>query len=150
MDAREEFSYGQTFSIRYRQGRQIYDMIMKDMSLSGRQVWYIQEIHRNPGISQEEISRKYQIDKGSVSRAVKMLSDSGMVEVAKNPDDRRGNRLFLTDKAEKLQEKCCRYMDHVESSIERGMSDEEKAAFRSSLIRVTENMERLIKEGRTL
>lgn len=140
------FLYGKSFSIIYRHGKTMHEKMLKEFDLSGPQIWYLKEIHENPGISQEDISQGYHIDKGSVSRAVKKLSDSGFVNIEANPDDKRAYRLFLTDKAQDTYRSCIRHMQYMEKCIEKGMSEEEIRTFRRLLIKVASNIAMFAKE----
>ena len=51
-----------------------------EFNVSGPQIWYLKEIHENPGISQEDISQGYHIDKGAVSRGSKEVIERGACE----------------------------------------------------------------------
>ena len=55
------------FSIIYRHGRVMHDKVMRQFGLTGQQMGYLKYINENPGISQEELSRYAQIDKGAVA-----------------------------------------------------------------------------------
>lgn len=149
-DDKAGFSYGKSFSIIYRHGKIIHERMLRQLNISGPQIWYLKEIHENPGISQEDISQDYHIDKGSVSRAVKKLSESGLVKIESNPEDKRAYRLFLTEKAENIYGCCTKQMRFMKRHIEKGMSGEEIETFRRLLAKVTENMAELMEEGKDI
>ncbi len=142
------FLYGKSFSIIYRHGKTLHEKMLSKFEISGSQIWYLKEIHENPGISQEDISQGYHIDKGAVSRAVKKLSEGDLVRIEPNPEDKRAYRLFLTGKAEQIYERCTEQMHFMEKRIEKGMTKKEVEAFRRLLAKVTRNMAELIEEGK--
>lgn len=146
----EGFLYGRSFSIIYRHGKIIHEKMLREFNVSGPQIWYLKEIHENPGISQEDISQGYHIDKGAVSRAVKKLSKGGLVRIEPNPDDKRAYRLFLTEKAEEMYRCCTKQMRYMEKRMEEGMTKEEIETFRRLLSKVTADMAGLIKEGKDI
>lgn len=52
------------------------------------------------GITQDDIARKFQIDKGAVARSVKKLEDREFIRRIPDPENRRKYLIFLTEKGE--------------------------------------------------
>ncbi len=134
------------FSIIYRHGRVMHDKAMKQFGITGQQMGYIRLIGENPGISQEELARRMQIDKGAVAKAVGNLAEKGFVERRKNPDDRRAYCLFPTEKARSIGSKMEQCVGRLEDALSEGLTPQEREIFEDLLGRVTENMMSMMKK----
>ncbi|MFW5797993.1 MAG: MarR family winged helix-turn-helix transcriptional regulator [Spirochaetota bacterium] len=62
----------------------------------------LRHIHLSPGITQKELSRRTQIDKGTAARGVAELESAGYVRREPDAGDRRARRLYLTCAGERL------------------------------------------------
>ena len=136
------------FSIIYRHGRVMHDKAMKQFGITGQQMGYIRWIGENPGISQEALARRMQIDKGAVAKAVGNLVEKGFVERRKNPDDRRAYCLFPTEKARNIRSRIEQCARRIEGELFDGLTPEETELFENLLGRVTENMMRMLEGGK--
>ena len=63
----------------------------------------IPTVRHQPGISQKEISRLLNMDKGAVARRVASLEQKGYLIRKENPEDGRSQYLYATEKAESLK-----------------------------------------------
>ena len=63
----------------------------------------IHTVRHQPGISQKEICRQLNADKGAVARRVARLEEKGYLIRRPDPADGRSQQLFATDKAEGLR-----------------------------------------------
>jgi DNA-binding MarR family transcriptional regulator len=71
----------------------------KKFDLSGYQYSYLIEICRNPGISQEQLTKNMHIDKSNVARGLTSLVEKDYIFRQNNPNDNRYILLYPTDKA---------------------------------------------------
>lgn len=76
---------------------------MKQHDIGSGQYAFLLVLYQNDGISQEEISSRLTIDKGTTARALEKLERSGFIKRISNPQDRRSNKVFLTDKAREVE-----------------------------------------------
>jgi DNA-binding MarR family transcriptional regulator len=76
---------------------------MKPYNIGSGQYAFLLTLYRNDGISQEELSNKLMIDKGTTARAIDKLEKAGYVVRRTNPKDRRAYNVFITDKAVELK-----------------------------------------------
>ena len=63
---------------------------------------FFMELQSHGGVTQEELTGVFCIDKAATARAVKSLEQKGLLTREKDPVDRRQNRLYPTQAAEKL------------------------------------------------
>ena len=141
-DTSKEFSYGRCFSIIYRHGKTINDRMIRKFQLSGPQGRYLRRIFENPGISQEDLSKYYQVDKGAIAKSVRRMEELGYIRREQNPEDRRAYCLFPTEKAREFCEFCKEDIRRMEHTFEETLTPEEVEVFRRLLIRITDNMNR--------
>lgn len=96
-------SIGRYISILYRQGQSFITSEMKAHGIGSGQYPFLLVLYDNDGITQESLSSKLIIDKGTTARAIDKLERAGFVLRKTNPTDRRVNNVFLTDKARELE-----------------------------------------------
>lgn len=72
---------------------------LAEYGLSGNHYAYILNICRNPGVSQEELSRIIYINKSNVTRQLAVLEKRGYVTRISSDEDRRITLVFPTQKA---------------------------------------------------
>lgn len=72
---------------------------LKNYSLGTGQYIFLLTLFKKDGISQEEISKSSYIDKGTTARAIAKLEKEGYILRKKDEEDKRTNRIYLTEKA---------------------------------------------------
>lgn len=72
---------------------------LKEYNLGTGQYIFLLTLLKKDGISQEELSKSYYIDKGTTARAIAKLEQEGYVLRKKYEEDKRANRIYLTEKA---------------------------------------------------
>ena len=70
--------------------------------LSSAHYFYIIAICKNPGISQDKLSKKLYLNKSSVARALQALENDGFIERKQSDTDRRITLVYPTKKAEDI------------------------------------------------
>lgn len=78
------------------------DDYFQNAGLNGRQCVCLLHICREPGITQDMLSKTLFIDKSNVTRQMAMLEDSGFITRAPDEKDRRQIRVFPTEKAQAM------------------------------------------------
>lgn len=83
----------------YRYTQSYTDDALKKFNLSSGTYPFLLMLSRNESISQNQISKKLNVDKAMSARAIKRLIDLGYVKKDVDEEDSRAYRLFLTDSA---------------------------------------------------
>ena len=83
----------------FRQKRQAY---LEPFGLKGYHARYLVEVGACPGISQDGLAQKLQVDKSNVARQVAFLEEEGYLQRQPSPTDKRVQQLFVTEKAQTL------------------------------------------------
>ena len=63
----------------------------------------IHTVNRRPGITQEELRKKYCLDKSTIARRAAKLEAGGYIERRSHPEDGRRKQLFVTEKGAALR-----------------------------------------------
>lgn len=111
----------------------------KDLDLTGGQFPCLMAISRKPGTNQDYIANKFQIDKGSIARAVKKLEDNEFVHRTPDPKNRRKYLLFLTEKGENLIPQIKHIEEKWEKTVCEGLKEAEKDKLMEFMTLLAEN-----------
>ncbi|SHK06769.1 DNA-binding transcriptional regulator, MarR family [Clostridium cavendishii DSM 21758] len=94
---------GKYISIVYRQGNAFLTKKFSKYNLSSGQYMFLIQLYAKDGLSQEELSYKLNIDKGTTARAIQKLEQEGYIIRIKDEKDKRTNRIYLTEKAKEIR-----------------------------------------------
>lgn len=132
-------SPGSLIALLYRKANMFWTLELKEYGLSAAEYPVMLRLYRSDGITQEEISREVQVDKSAVTRVLQSLMAKGLVERRRDENDRRCNRIFLTDQAEKYRNQIEALRECWGETLQRGMTEEEKQIFMRLLSKAAEN-----------
>lgn len=132
--------FGKEFSIIHRYSMVYMSKMLMEYNISGRVVPYFVEICKAPGISQEQIAKNLKIDKGAVARTVKAMVDEDLVDRKSNPDDKRGYKLYPTEKMLIINEKNEEARLKLEKVLTAGMSEGEIQICQILLQKIADNL----------
>lgn len=108
----------------------------------------------NPGISQKELARIYNVSAATVAVSLKKLEKGGYIERMVNEEDNRYNRIRLTEKGMQAVETSKVFFKEVEDGMFAGFSREEKESLCRELERLRSNLEHMLQtaesEGQNL
>jgi MarR family transcriptional regulator, transcriptional regulator for hemolysin len=79
--------------------RTVFDRRVRDIGLTRAQWLVLTRLYRRPGASQTELADMLEIDRASAGRMIDRMQKNGWVERRADSEDRRINRLYLTDDA---------------------------------------------------
>ena len=82
--------------------RTIFDRRVKALGLTRPQWLALVRLKRRPGASQSELADMMEIERAPAGKIVDRLEERGWLERRPDPEDRRINRIFLTDRGKKV------------------------------------------------
>jgi DNA-binding MarR family transcriptional regulator len=82
--------------------RTIFDRRVKALGITRPQWLAIVRLNRRPGASQSELADMMEIEKAPAGKIVDRLQERGWVERRADPVDRRINRIFLTERGQRV------------------------------------------------
>ncbi|GAU75975.1 MarR family winged helix-turn-helix transcriptional regulator [Fusibacter sp. 3D3] len=129
------------FSILHRHSTIYLDRHLKMDGITGSQYTHILVICENPGVSQEDISDKLKIDKGSVARTVKQFEREGYITRLTSIEDKRQYRIYPTDKGKALYSKVHGIAIESENRLTKEFTDIEREILKNLLDKVMLNLE---------
>lgn len=135
-------------SILYRYNQRFFTRKLEEYSLPievGQMPTLIQ-IYRHPGITQDRISSNAGIDKGTVAHIIKQLEKEGIIMRQIDPEDRRVNHIFATEKGLESKEQVFKTIRELHEVLYQGFCDSEIEEAMSLLERMRKNMDGYINE----
>lgn len=106
---------------------------MKEEGIGTAEFDFIHLIRHNPGITQAQVREALKIDKGAAARRASSLEAKGYLIRKPNPNDKRSQLLFATDKAEELKVSKTVIESLFYEWLLDELSDDEKQAFCNTL-----------------
>ncbi|MBA4701314.1 MAG: MarR family transcriptional regulator [Ruminococcus sp.] len=88
----------------YRNLQSILNYKLRDIPIRGGQHDFLYVISKREGITQKELSQELYVDKSTTAKAVKSLVSLGYIRKEPSPDDKRFEKLYLTEKGQEIKE----------------------------------------------
>ncbi|MFC5712412.1 MarR family winged helix-turn-helix transcriptional regulator [Thalassorhabdus alkalitolerans] len=92
------------------------------------------------GLTQNEIGQRLNKDKTNIARMAYSLERKGFVRRAGCPEDRRSQRVYLTEEGELLKEKVLPVAEEFNQLVCRGITEEELNTTRKVLSKMRDNV----------
>ena len=97
-------SVGRLISILYRKNQIYLNSVMKPLNISTAEQPILMYLYRHNAVTQEEISAYLQVDKALTARTIQSLLEKGLVTKEKDEQDKRCNKISLTQKGFDMRE----------------------------------------------
>lgn len=134
-------------SMIYRHNRIYMDSQLEKLHLQSGQYTYLLYLYHHDGQKQDDIVKTLRIDKAGTTRALRKLEKSGYIFRKPDEKDRRGNLVYLTEKAWQIQPLLLKFYSNWLNLVLDGLSEDELATLYQLLNRVAINAIS-IKEGK--
>ena len=89
----------QCITILDRLMKMYYDHNLADFEIGWGQQFYVEYLYDHPGASAQEMVECIRVDKGTLTKVIKKLTEIGYIEVVPSERDKRMKLLYLTEKA---------------------------------------------------
>ncbi|WP_425473965.1 MarR family winged helix-turn-helix transcriptional regulator [Sphingomonas montanisoli] len=107
-----------------RAWRQLADAVLVEFGVSNSTSWCLLWLDRlGPDVRQTDLAQAIGITQPSLVRLVDQLQQSGLVVRVQDPDDKRSNRLLLTDEGRHLAGTIEARLRDVRAELFDGLSD---------------------------
>jgi MarR family transcriptional regulator for hemolysin len=117
-----------------------YNKIMKPLGLTRAQWRVVVHLHRKDGLTQSQLAELLGAGKVSVGGLIDRLEHSGWIERRDDPQDRRSNRVFLTEKGRAIEKEMEKTGRELTSQTLRNLGSDERAQLVDLLIAVKNNL----------
>lgn len=109
--------------------------------LGDGQFGILYEVFHNPGISQEKLSKKRNVDKTTTAKAIKKLINNGYIQRDKDKIDKRIYCLQCSEKAIKLMPEIERIIKLENEVLTKDISEDEIKKFKKIMRIMTKNID---------
>jgi DNA-binding MarR family transcriptional regulator len=105
----------------------------REVGLSAATWFLLSMLIEEDGISQGEVSHRFEVDPSRITRLAQRLQDEGLLRRKRDPEDNRVVRLYITEEGRLLIESSQERRERFESRFRREFSTEELAELRRAL-----------------
>ena len=119
---------------------------LESYGINSTQLHLLFEISHQKDLNQEKIAQRCNINKGAVARSIKKLEDRGFVTREIDENNRRQNKVSLTEKGEKTIKKCIDSLKIWEDEVLKNINVE-KELLQKSLKEIAINTIELNQKG---
>lgn len=140
MEKKQCDNIGKYISLLYRKGGIFISKGMEQYNIGQGQIMFLLELYAEDGRNQEELSKVLQIDKGTTARAIKKLEEEGYLRREKDDNDKRSNKIFVTQKGLDVKENIFSVLSKWESTISESLDEEERLLVIKLLKKVCSNI----------
>lgn len=141
----EHFSdLGRYVSIFDRLMKMYYDHGLSAFEIGWGQQFYVEYIYEHPGASPQEMAECIRVDKATLSKTIKKLTEVGYIRVEVDEKDRRMKHLYLTEKALPAAEQIKKIHGTFLEDLQAGISREELTVTENTLRRMADNINKKV------
>lgn len=132
-------------SITYRCAMLYRERQLAGTGLSGCQTPYLTALYREPGLTQEELAQRLNVNKSNVARQLAALEEKGYVCRMDSPEDRRRTLVYPTEKAEALRETIFQVHRSWSELLTADFTEEERLALSGMMHRIAARAEAYVR-----
>ena len=141
----EHFSdLGRYVSIFDRLMKMYYDHGLSAFEIGWGQQFYVEYIYEHSGASPQEMAECIRVDKATLSKIIKKLTEVGYIRVEGDEKDRRMKHLYLTEKALPAAEQIKKIHGTFFEDLQAGISREELTVTENTLRRMADNINKKV------
>lgn len=112
---------------------------LNEYGICGAHVIYFFFLNRNPGATQEEISKNLFLNKSNVARSLQYLEQNDFIYREIDKDDKRINHVYLTEKGISLVPIIREKISEFNKIVSNGFTEEELTKLDEMLYRLASN-----------
>ena len=90
---------------------------LQDLDINATQLHFLFEISHQNEINQEKIAERCNINKSAVARSIKKLEEKGFIERKIDDENRRQNKISITQKGEECLKKSSKILSAWENEV---------------------------------
>lgn len=137
-------------SIIARGGEIFMSRCLSDFGITAAEVMILAYLYEHENPRQEDISKFFMLDKGSVARTLQKLEKKELIERQINPEDQREKVIMLTDKGYCVQDTCMSLKKIWHETMFNGIGHEEVVVFGRVLEKIACNVATSLSQWETV
>lgn len=130
---------GKWISSLYRSSQAYYNKCFEADKIGNRHYSYLLYLYRQEGVTQDAMSRHFNVDKATVARNILSLEALGYVRREVDPEDKRAYRVYLTEAGRKLEPKIRTELKNWAKIVTATLSESDQALAYQLLQTMAEN-----------
>lgn len=131
---------GRCVSIFDRLMKMYYDRGLSAFEIGWGQQFYVEYLYDHPGATPQEMVEYIRVDKATLTKIIKKLTQVDYIQVIGDKRDRRVKHLYLTEKAVPAAKQIKRIHADFFETLSAGISPEELASAEQTLQRMVDNI----------
>lgn len=131
---------GRCISIFDRLMKMYYDHGLSAFEIGWGQQFYVEYLYDHPGASPQEMVEYIRVDKATLTKIIKKLSEVDYIRVIGDENDRRVKHLYLTEKAIPAAKQIKKVRADFYDTLSAGIAPAELAAVEQTLQQMVDNI----------
>ncbi len=131
---------GRYISIFDRLMRMYYDHGLSEFEIGWGQQFYVEYLYDHPGASPQEMATCIRVDKATLTKMIKKLTEVGYIRVVGDDRDRRVKHLYLTERAIPAAKQIKNIHAEFYNALSSGISPTELALTEQTLQHMVDNI----------
>ncbi len=131
---------GRCISIFDRLMKMYYDHGLSAFEIGWGQQFYVEYLYDHPGASPQEMVEYIRVDKATLTKIIKKLSEVDYIRVIGDENDRRVKHLYLTEKAIPAAKQIKKVHADFYDTLSTGIAPAELAAVEQTLQQMVDNI----------
>ena len=131
---------GRCISIFDRLMKMYYDHGLSTFEIGWGQQFYVEYLYDHPGASPQEMVEYIRVDKATLTKIIKKLTEVDYIRVVGDERDRRVKHLYLTEKAIPAAKQIKNIHADFYSTLSAGLSPAELASTEQTLRKMVDNI----------
>ena len=116
---------GRCVSIFDRLMKMYYDHGLSEFEIGWGQQFYVEYLYEHPGATPQEMTDRFRVDKATLSKTIRKLSEVKYIRVDGDEKDRRVKHLYLTEKAVPAAQRIKQIHAEFYDTFSKGLTREE-------------------------
>lgn len=121
--------------------RRYYDIGLEGFRIGWGQQFYLEYIYENPGVTPQEVTARFHIDKGTTTKVLKKLGAEGYIRAEVDSQDRRIHHLYACEGTAQAVERIRSLHVRLHEAMIRGMEAEEIERLERNLCLINRNIQ---------
>ncbi|MBO5144253.1 MAG: MarR family transcriptional regulator [Lachnospiraceae bacterium] len=135
---------GRYVSIFDRLMKMYYDRGLSAFEIGWGQQFYVEYLYDHPGASPQEMVETIRVDKATLTKIIKKLTEVGYIRVIVDERDRRVKHLYLTERAIPAAKQIKKIHANFYETFRAGISPEELTLVEQTLQQMADNINRKV------
>ena len=136
----QEIHIAKYISRLHKEGKSFVNKEVSKYGIKSGQVFFLIDLYKKDGRSQEDIAESLHMDKATTARALSKLEEEGLVKREKDKEDKRFNSIYLTEKSKGLKDDIYGVINQWHNKMGDCLTHDEEVLLKKLLEKVCNNI----------